>query len=156
MVTHEKSRNSITPRSRNPRGNGAAALAALNEGSSAGPQPKSKTSRQPRQLQGPVPVEATVHWWRVDEIRSTHAKNRFGQMPTTPVRFRCIGTLSAKYPKRYRVDLAQGLDWLPDLSPLELKELVASLAVAVRYKLGVDVAPIAADVIDLHPNGVDS
>ena len=153
MVTHDKNRSSITPRVRNPRRNGAAALTAS---PTASVQPESNTGRRARQLQGPVPVEATVHWWRVDEIRSTHAKNRFGLMPTTPVRFRCIGTLSAKYPKRYRVDLAQVLDWLPDLSPLELKELVASLAVAVRYKLGVDVAPIAADVIDLHTNGVYS
>ena len=99
-------------------------------------------------------MDATVYWWRVDDIRSTHAKNRFGLMPTTPVRFPCIGTLTSKYPKRYRVDLAQVLDWLPDLTSLELKELGSSLAVAVKYKLGVDVAPITADVFDLKANGV--
>ena len=150
MGTYDRKRNSIAT---SASALGRTGAAVLTTGPPASAQPKSNTSRRARQQQGPVPVEATVHWWRVDEIRSTHAKNRFGLMPTTPVRFRCIGTLSAKYPKRYRVDLAQGLDWLPDLTPLELKELVASLAVAVRHNLGVDVAPIAADVIDLHSNG---
>ena len=105
-------------------------VSALNER-----RPEPTTTRRARPQQCPVPVEATVYWWRLDEIRSSHARNRFGLMPTTPVRFRCIGTLTAKYPQRYRVDLAQGLDWLPDLSTQELKELGASLAVAISYKL---------------------
>ena len=151
MVTYDKKRKPITTQGGAPGHNGEA---ALNERSLASARPESGTSRRPRQLQGPVPVDATVYWWRVDDIRSTHAKNRFGLMPTTPVRFPCIGTLTSKYPKRYRVDLAQVLDWLPDLTSLELKELGSSLAVAVKYKLGVDVAPITADVFDLKANGV--
>lgn len=151
MGTYASKLKSITTSADAPGCNGAAAVTGR---SPATARPESNTSRRARQQQGPMPAEATVYWWRVDEIRSTHAKNRFGLMPTRPVRFRCIGTLTAKYPKRYRVDLAQGLDWLPDLTPLELKELGASLAVAVRFKLGVDVAPITADVIDLHTNGV--
>ncbi|PKB73203.1 MAG: hypothetical protein BZY75_03040 [SAR202 cluster bacterium Io17-Chloro-G7] len=76
-------------------------------------------------------------------------------MPTIPVRFRCIGSLSAKFPQRYRVDLAQALDWLPELSPRELRHLSASLGEAIAIKLGVDVAPFACDVMDLEPSNED-
>ena len=151
MVTYDRKQKPMTTQGGAPGRNGEA---ALNERSPASAGPESDTSRRPRQQQSRVPVDATVYWWRVDEIRSTHAKNRFGLMPTTPVRFRCIGSLTSKHPKRYRVDLAQGLDWLPGLTSLELKELGASLAVAVKDKLGVEVAPITAAVIDLKSTRV--
>ena len=97
----------------------------------------------------PVPVEATVYWWRSDERRAAWSPNQFGIMPATPIRFRCVGTLTPKFPQRYRVDLARALDWLPYLSRNELKELGASLALMISKKLGVEVASIAGDVIDL-------
>ena len=98
-------------------------------------------------------MEATVYWWRSDERRAAWAPNQFGIMPATPVRFRCVGTLTPKYPQRYRVDLARALDWLPYLERHELKELGASLALMISKKLGVEVAPIAGDVIDLDQAG---
>ena len=100
----------------------------------------------------PVLVEATVHWWRSDERRGVCSSNQFGVMPTTPVRFRCVGALTPKYPKRYRIELAQALDWLPELTPRELKGLGASLVEAVAKKLGLDVAPLNCDVMDLDLN----
>ena len=108
-----------------------------------------------KQHHAPVPVEATVHWWRTDERRAACSPNQFGVMPTTPVRFRCIGTLIAKYPKRYRVELVQALDWLPELTCRELKELGASLATAISVKLGLEVAPFSQDLIDLDLTAVD-
>ena len=98
----------------------------------------------------PVLVEATVHWWRTDEHRGACSSNQFGVMPTTPVRFRCVGAITPKYPKRYRIELAQALDWLPELTPRELKGLGASLVEAIAAKLGVDVAPFNCDVMDLE------
>ncbi len=97
-----------------------------------------------------IPVEATVYWWRTDEVRSSNAGNKFCVMPAEPVRFRCIGTLSPKYPRRFRVDLAQALDRLPKLTGPELKALGASLATAISKKLGVDVAPFNGQLIDLQ------
>ena len=115
-----------------------------------------KISGRGRQHQVPVPVEATVYWWRSDEGRGSYAPNQFGVMPATPVRFRCVGTLTPKYPHRYRVDLAQALDWLPYLAGNELKELGASLALIISNILGVDVAPISKDVIDLNTVALDA
>ena len=103
-----------------------------------------------RDRAAPVLVEATVHWWRTGERRGGCSSNQFGLMPTTPVRFRCIGALTPKSPKRYRIDLAQALDWLPELTPRELKDLGASLVEAVATELGVDVAPLNCDVMDLE------
>ncbi|PKB66559.1 MAG: hypothetical protein BZY81_06935 [SAR202 cluster bacterium Io17-Chloro-G4] len=102
-----------------------------------------------RERSAPVLVVATVHWWRADERRGSSSTNQFGLMPTTPIRFRCIGSITPKYPKRYRIDLAQVLDWLPELTRRELKDLGASLAEAVAIKLGVEVAPLSCDVMDL-------
>jgi hypothetical protein len=119
-----------------------------------------ESSRKPdyriRDRAAPVLVEATVHWWRSEERRGAGASNQFGVMPTIPVRFRCIGSLSAKFPQRYRVDLAQALDWLPELSPRELRHLSISLVEAIAIKLGVDVPPFACDVMDLEPPDEDA
>ena len=110
-----------------------------------------KISGRGRQHLAPVPVEATVYWWVSDERRSSNGSNQFGVNPPRAVRFRCIGTLTPKYPQRYRVELAQVQDWLPYLARNEVKELAASLALIIGEKLGVDVAPISGDVIDLKP-----
>ncbi len=95
----------------------------------------------------PVPVEVTIYRWKPD-LRLRGVSNKFGTSPATPIRFQCLGTLSQKFPKRYRVELASAMDRLPDLSRLELKGLVYSLALAIALSLGVDVAPIPVDVID--------
>lgn len=108
-----------------------------------------KISERGRQHNIPVPVEVTVYWWQSDERRAAWAPNHFGLMPAKAVRFRCIGTLTAKYPQRYRVELARALDMLPYLGRNELKELGASLALTISKELGVEVATIAGDVIDL-------
>tara|TARA_B100000315_G_C14529625_1_gene565526 strand:+ start:802 stop:1110 length:309 start_codon:yes stop_codon:yes gene_type:complete len=94
-------------------------------------------------------VEATVYWWQTDERRAVYVDNQFGMMPAIPVRFSCIGTLTPKFPKRYRVDLAQALDKLPELNRRELKLLGVSLAAAISKELGVEVAPFNGDVINL-------
>lgn len=98
----------------------------------------------------PLTVEATLYWWRTDERRSMYSQNQFGLMPATTVRFRCVGTLGPKFPQRYRVDLARALDWLPCLNRNELKVLAGALAVIIGTQMGVDVAPISGDVIDLN------
>ena len=111
---------------------------------------RSREQSPNRNHQSPVPVEATVYWWRIGERKSPSSVNQFGEMPSRPVRFRCVGSISPKHPKRYRVELAQALDWLPDLTKRELKDLGASLAVAVGEKLGVEVATFNCEVIDLN------
>ena len=75
-------------------------------------------------------------------------ENQFSTMAATPIRFRCLGTNSAKYPKRYRVDLAQALDPLPQLNRRELKALGNAIVEALSRKLGVEVAALSPDVID--------
>ena len=112
-------------------------------------QPRSRRHSSNRNHQCPVPVEATVYWWRIGERKSLCTANQFGVIPATPVRFRCIGTITPKHPKRYRVELAQALDWMPELTRRELKDLGASLALAVSEKLGVEVATFNWEVIDL-------
>ena len=108
-------------------------------------------NRQYRRL---IHMEATVYWWRTDEVKSSSAGNKFCVMPPEPVRFRCIGSLTPKYPRRFRVDLAQALDRLPELTGPELKAVGASLATAISKKLGADVAPINGQLIDLQvPDG---
>ena len=103
-----------------------------------------------RQNRALIPVEATIYWWRTDEQKSSNTGNRFCVMPAEPVRFRCVGTLSPKLPRRFRVDLAQALDRLPELTGPELKALGTSLATAISEKLGVDVAPFNGQLIDLQ------
>ena len=75
-------------------------------------------------------------------------ENQFSTAPATPIRFRCIGTSSSKSPKRYRVDLAQTMDWLPELNRRELKALGNAVADSLSRQLGVEVAPLSPDVID--------
>ena len=108
-----------------------------------------------KQHHAPAPVAATVYRWRSNERRAACSSNQSGIMPTTPVRFQCIGTLTAKYPKRYRVELAQALNWLPELTRPVLKELGASLATALSVKLGLEVTPFPLYVINLHLTAVD-
>lgn len=112
--------------------------------------PRSRVKSRNRNHQCPVPVEATVYWWRIGERKSHSTANQFGFQPATPIRFRCVGTISPKHPKRYRVELAQALDWMPELTSRELKDLGAALALAVSEKLGVDLAPFNWEVIDLN------
>ena len=122
----------------------------LSDSASPDTRPRRRAEYRSRDRAAPVLVEATVHWWRTDERRGTCSSNQFGVMPTTPVRFRCVGALTPKYPKRYRIELAQALDWLPELSQRELKGLGSSLVEAISAKLGVDVAPFNCDVMDLE------
>lgn len=117
------------------------------------PKPANTTSRETsinRNHQCPIPVEATVYWCRIGERKSPGAAHYFSVNPATPVRFRCVGSISPKHPKRYRVELAQALDWLPDLTSRELKDLGAALALAVSEKLGVEVAAFNWEVMDLN------
>lgn len=112
------------------------------------PEPARKRRSRDRQPFTPEPVEATVWWWWSNDGRSACMQNQFSTMPATPIRFRCLGTSSAKYPKRYRVDLAQALDRLPELNRRELKSLGNALAEALSHKLGVEVASFSPDIID--------
>ena len=112
------------------------------------PKPAPKRRSRDRQPYTPEPIEATVFWWRTEEGRTACMENQFSTIPATPIRFRCLGTISTKYPKRYRVDLAQALDRMPELNRRELKALGNSLADALSRKLGVEVAAFSPDVID--------
>lgn len=112
------------------------------------PEPAPKRRSRDRQPYTPEPVEATVFWWWTEEGRTACMENQFSAIPATPIRFRCLGTSSTKYPKRYRVDLAQALDRMPELNHRELKALGNSLADALSRKLGVEVAALSPDVID--------
>ena len=112
------------------------------------PEPAPKRRSRDRQPFTPEPVEVAVFWWWTEDGRTACMENQFSTNPPAPIRFRCIGTSSAKYPKRYRVDLAQTLDWLPELNRKELKALGTALAEALSLKLGVEVAPLSGDVID--------
>ena len=118
------------------------------------PEPARKRRSRDRQPFTPDPVEVAVYWWWTDDGRTACMENQFSTVPATPIRFRCIGTSSAKYPKRYRVDLAQALDPLPELNRRELKALGNALADALSRKLGVEVAPLSCDVIDTVLSGV--
>ena len=115
------------------------------------PGPGVKIPNRGRQQSTPVPVEATVYWWQPSAPNGSCLDNQFGILPAAPVRFRCIGTFTPKYPKRFRVELAQALDTLPHLTRNELRQLGASLAAAIGKELGVEVAPFNGDVIDLYP-----
>jgi hypothetical protein len=75
-------------------------------------------------------------------------ENQFSTMAATPIRFRCLGANGCKYPKRFRVDLAQALDPLPELNKREMKALGNAIVESLSRKLGVEVAAISPDVID--------
>ena len=111
-------------------------------------EPARKRRSRDRQPFTPEPVEATVWWWWTNDGRSACMENQFSTMPAIPIRFRCLGTSSTKYPKRYRVDLAQALDRLPELNRRELKALGTALVEALSHKLGMEVASFSSDVID--------
>ena len=111
-------------------------------------EPATKRRSRDRQPFTPEPVVATVYWWWTDEGRSTMMENQFSTMAATPLRFRSLSTTSAKYPKRYRVDLAQALDPMPELNKRELKALSNAIHDALSHKLGVEVASFSPDVID--------
>ena len=111
-------------------------------------EPATKRRSRDRQPFTPEPVVATVYWWWTDNGRSAWMENQFSTMAATPLRFRCLGTTSAKYPKRYRVDLAQARDPMPELNKRELKALSNAIHVALSRKLGVEVASFSPDVID--------
>ena len=112
------------------------------------PAQTTKRRSRDRQPYTPEPVVATVYWWWTDDGRTACMENQFSTMAATPIRFRCLGTNSAKYPKRYRVDLAQALDPLPQLNRRELKALGNAIVEALSRKLGVEVAALSPDVID--------
>ena len=124
---------------------GEACAASITEA----PRCRQRSDYRSRERAAPVLVEATVHWWRRDERRGNCAPNQFGVVPTTPVRFRRIGALTPQFPRRYRIDLVQALNWLPELTQRELKGLGASLVEAVAIKMGVYVAPLNCDILDL-------
>ena len=111
-------------------------------------EPATKRRSRDRQPFTPEPVVATVYWWWADDGRSAWMENQFSTMAATPLRFRCLGTTSAKYPKRYRVDLAQALDPMPELNKRELEALSNAIHDALSRKLGVEVASFSPDVID--------
>ena len=113
----------------------------------ANPVPAAKRRSRDRQPFTPDPVVATVYWWWTDDGRSAMMENQFSIMAATPLRFRCLGSNSAKYPKRYRVDLAQALDPMPELTKRELKALSNAIHEALSRKLGVEVASFSSDVI---------
>ena len=111
-------------------------------------EPATKRRSRARPPFTPEPVVATVYWWWTDDGRSAWMENQFSTMAATPLRFRCLGPTSAKYPKRYRVDLAQALAPMPELNKRELKALRGAIHEALRRKLGVEVASFSPDVID--------
>ena len=123
----------------------ADALAAV---ATPSPEPGAKRRSRDRQPFTPAPVVATVYWWWTDDGRTACMENQFSTMAATPIRFRCLGANTGKYPKRYRVDLAQALDPLPELNKRELKALGNAIVEALSRKLGVDVAAFSPDVID--------
>ena len=123
----------------------ADALAAV---ANPSPEPGTKRRSRDRQPFTPEPVVATVYWWWTDDGRTACMENQFSTMAATPIRFRCLGANTGKYPKRYRVDLAQALDPLPELNKRELKALGNAIVEALSRKLGVDVAAFSPDVID--------
>jgi len=111
-------------------------------------EPGVKRRSRDRQPYTPEPIVATVYWWWTDDGRAACMENQFSTMAATPLRFRCLGTNSAKYPRRFRVDLAQALDPVPELNKRELKALGNAICEALQRQLGVEVAAFSADVID--------
>jgi hypothetical protein len=112
------------------------------------PFPATKRRSRDRQPFTPDPIVATVYWWWTEDGRTACMENQFSTMTATPIRFRCLGANGGKYPKRFRVDLAQALDPLPELNKREMKALGNAIVESLSRKLGVDVAAISPDVID--------
>ena len=114
----------------------------------ADPGPATKRRSRDRQPFTPDPIVATVYWWWTEDGRTACMENQFSTMAATPIRFRCLGANGGKYPKRFRVDLAQALDPLPELNKQEMKALGNAIVESLSRKLGVDVAAISPDIID--------
>lgn len=132
---------------------GSAAVANPPESTLISESTPKRRSRD-RQPFTPEPVMVTVFWWQTDNGRTACMENQFSPSAATPLRFRCLGTNSSKYPKRYRVDLAQALDLMPELDRRELKALGGAIAVTLSSQLGVEVAACSPDVIDTVLGGV--
>ena len=105
---------------------------------------KGKTSRKSCS----EPVDVTLYQWRDDDRRRVVLK--FGVMPAKPIRFRCTGSFTKEYPQRFRVELARALDEMPELESRELKQLGSVLELAIGQVLGVEIAAISPDVIDVY------
>ena len=118
---------------------------------SGGQEPAKRRRGRDREPLGPEPIDATIYWWWTDDGRTACMENQFSETPATPVRFRCIGSLTPKYPRRFRVDLVQALDPLPELNRKELKALGGALTTVLKNKLGVEVSTVSAEVIDTSP-----
>ena len=114
------------------------------------PTSEQSTKRRSRDRQPftPDPVMVTVFWWQANDGRTTGLDNQFSTIAATPLRFRCLGTNSSKYPKRYRVDLAQAMDSMPELDRRELKALGSAISESLSNQMGVEVAACSPDVID--------
>ena len=114
----------------------------------ANPEPATKRRSRDRQPFTPAPIVATVYWWWTQDGRTACMENQFSTTAATPIRFRCLGANSCKYPKRFRVDLAQALDPLPEFNKREMKALGNAIVESLSRKLGVEVAAISPDIID--------
>ena len=114
-------------------------------------EPAKRRRGRDREPLGPDPIDATIYWWWTDDGRTACMENQFSETPATPVRFRCIGSLTPKYPRRFRVDLVQALDPLPELNRKELKALGWALTTVLKNKLGVQVSTVSAEVMDTSP-----
>ncbi|MEC8857765.1 MAG: hypothetical protein VX664_10290 [Chloroflexota bacterium] len=115
-------------------------------------EPGTKCRSRDRKPYTPEPIVATVWWWTANG-RTAGMENQFSTKAAIPLRFRCLGSNSAKYPKRYRVDLAQALDPMPELDKKEMKALGIAICEALSRQLGVEVAAFSADVIDTVLDG---
>ena len=96
----------------------------------------------------------TVFWWQTDNGRTACMENQFSPAAATPLRFRCLGTNNSKYPKRFRVDLAQALNPMPELDRHELTAPGGAIATTLSRQLDVEVAACSPDVIDTVLGGV--
>ena len=96
----------------------------------------------------------TVFWWHTEVGQSASMGNQFSTKATFALRFRCLGTTTTKYPKRYRVDLAQAMDPMPELDRRELKALGSAISDSLSKQLGVEVAACSPDVIDTVSDNV--
>ncbi len=107
-----------------------------------------KRRSRDRQPFSPDPVMVTVFWWQTEDCQAASMANQFSTKAALALRFRCLGTTTTKYPKRYRVDLAQALDPMPELERRELKALGGAIAESLSKQLGVEVTACSPDVID--------
>lgn len=112
------------------------------------PERAAKRRSRDRQPFTPDPVVTTVYWWWTEDGRTACMENQFSTMAATPIRFRCLGANSPKNPRRFRVDLAQALDPLPQLNKREMKALGNAIADSLSRKLGIEVAAFPSAIID--------